>query len=116
MDGAPKRRWGDGRCAFHAHARAIRQELTKGRSLTSIYDEYRDRLGIGYTQFTRYIHALKHNRTQPDAAPPTPSARRPEPTARVGASSIAPGGASQAANGLPTFHFDPMDAYKQKFD
>ncbi len=51
-----KIRRGAGRVAFLAERAAIADLVTKGHPLRMIFDEYQDRLGIGYPQFTRYVN------------------------------------------------------------
>ena len=58
MTGAPakgetrKRR---GRIAFIALRETIRTEIEQGWPLTAIYEKHAGQLGIGYSQFTRYV-------------------------------------------------------------
>ncbi|HFG3220794.1 TPA: TraK family protein [Escherichia coli] len=46
---------GAGRAAFLAHVDAFRELLDAGHPLRAIYDDYAERLGIGYPQFTKYV-------------------------------------------------------------
>ena len=44
-----------GQMAFLALLPELRREIAVGRSMLSLHAEYRDRLGFGYVQFTRYV-------------------------------------------------------------
>ncbi|WP_258086862.1 TraK family protein [Xenorhabdus bovienii] len=47
---------GQGRVTFLAHIDTFRTLLDAGHPLKAIYDDYRDRLQIGYPQFTKYVN------------------------------------------------------------
>ena len=106
-----------GQIAFLALLPELRREIAEGRSLLSLHAEYRDRLGFGYVQFTRYVkdYGVRRfdaaSRLSADSAPrvspaPVPEASKPVPAKQP----LVPEGAE-----LPTFHYDPMDAYRKKF-
>ncbi len=50
----PPRR-GDGRMAFFAHRTEIQQLIHQGMSVIGVYRELESKLGITYSQFTRYV-------------------------------------------------------------
>ena len=47
---------GHGRVAFLALREAFQKLLADGYPLVSIYNHHKQQLGIGYPQFTKYIH------------------------------------------------------------
>ncbi len=49
---------GAGRAAFLAHVDTFRELLDAGHPMREIYDEYAERLGFGYPQFTKYVGRL----------------------------------------------------------
>lgn len=56
MTDKPKKVYrGAGRAAFLTHIDAFRELLDAGHPLRAIYDDYAERLGIGYPQFTKYV-------------------------------------------------------------
>ncbi len=85
--------------------------------MLSLHAEYRDRLGFGYVQFTRYVKDYgarrfdAASRLSADTPPRVLSAPMPEP------SKPPPSKQPLVVEGaeLPTFHYDPMDAYRKKF-
>jgi hypothetical protein len=106
-----------GQIAFLALLPELRREISGGRSMLSLHAEYRDRLGFGYVQFTRYVKDYGARRLDAasrlvaDSPPRVPPASVPEPSKSVPAKQLlVPEGAE-----LPTFHYDPMDAYRKKF-
>jgi len=50
-----KPRLGAGRVAFLAHLETIRKEVEAGWTMQSVYDTHGPKLGITYSQFTRYV-------------------------------------------------------------
>jgi hypothetical protein len=140
--GAVPRRKGfrnEGRVEFLVLLPEIRKALSEGRSLKGFYLENRGRLRLSYSQLSRYVQAFgvragvekaqalsaappvplqerppQYGRPSPDSenrqampAPPQPAASEPQ-RAR----------APVAPNTEPPrdFHYDPMDAYRIKFD
>jgi hypothetical protein len=60
MRGTPKHNrqdWGVGRAAFLAHAAAICAEIDQGWPMTKVYQKFKDRIGVGYRQFSRHVRA-----------------------------------------------------------
>ncbi len=55
MNQTTKGQYGLGRITFKAHFAEIQQEIEAGYPLTQIYEKRKDKLGIAYTQFTRYV-------------------------------------------------------------
>jgi hypothetical protein len=105
------------RAAFFARLDVIRGDLDQGWRMIAVYEKHAAELGVSYSQFTRYVRqyiakkakANAQSRTAPGAgegprvSPRQPPAQRPEPRK----------GESQS---LETFCFEPMDAYKNKYD
>jgi hypothetical protein len=111
-----KKEFGYGRVAFLAHSAGISAELRRGRMKKAVWREYRDRLGgLGYLQFLRYVgrYIPHHRPTAVVAAAPISLSSR---TQTASTAPHEPRGAGKKAEELPTFHFDPMDAYREKFD
>lgn len=50
-----KPRLGAGRVAFLAHLETIRKEVEAGWTMQAVYDTHGPKLGITYSQFTRYV-------------------------------------------------------------
>jgi hypothetical protein len=106
-----------GQIAFLALLPELRREIAGGRSMLSLHAEYQDRLGFGYVQFTRYVKDYgarcfdAASRPSAGAAPRVAPAPMPEPSKPLPAKQpLVVEGAE-----LPTFHYDPMDAYRKKF-
>ncbi len=57
--------------AFLTRRKAIQAELDAGRSLAAVHAAYRDALGIGYVQFTRYVrqYLRRGSEARPKPAP-----------------------------------------------
>lgn len=55
MNQTTKGQYGLGRITFKAHFAEIQQEIEAGYPLTQVYEKRKDKLGIAYTQFTRYV-------------------------------------------------------------
>ena len=55
MEQSFKGKYGLGRVAFKAYFVEIHQEIEAGYPLTHIYDKRKDKLGITYSQFARYV-------------------------------------------------------------
>jgi hypothetical protein len=113
----PRTRWGDGRVAFRAHSAEILAKLDLGWPRSRVWREFEDRLGgLSISQFNRYVQALL---AAPEAAreqgAPPPQLTATEKywakrKAETGKSS------AEAKTEQRDFHFDPMDAYRKKFD
>jgi len=98
-----------GRVEFLALLPELERAFAQGRSVLGFYRDNKARLTISYPQFCRYVQAydvrpkIRSVVLKPSPAtssPPLPSAK--EPLVVQGAE-------------LPTFHYDPMDAYRKKF-
>ena len=55
MDPSSKGQYGLGRVAFKTYLMDIQQEIEAGYPLTHIYDKRKDKLGITYSQFAKYV-------------------------------------------------------------
>ncbi len=55
MDQSSKGQYGLGRVAFKTYLVDIKQEIEAGYPLTHIYDKRKDKLGITYSQFAKYV-------------------------------------------------------------
>jgi hypothetical protein len=49
--------WGAGRVAFMAHRAAIFAALAEGWPASAVHASFKDRIGVGYRQFNRYVAA-----------------------------------------------------------
>jgi hypothetical protein len=108
--------WGDGRVAFRAHSAEIRAKINLGWPRSRVWREFQDRLGgLSISQFNRYVQALlaSPEGAQESGSPPPQSAvEKYRAKLRAQTAQARPGEKSE----LPDFHFDPMDAYRHKFD
>ncbi|MFT4080216.1 hypothetical protein [Rhodomicrobium sp.] len=110
----PRAKWGDGRIAFTALLPEIAGELTRKAPMSRIYAKHKTRLGISYRQFIRLVREYRHQASDDDdpvglpglgvASPSPPADGRPRKPLYVGPPEER------------TFHFDPMDAYRKKYD
>jgi hypothetical protein len=101
-DNTNKRYRGSGRIGFFAHRDDFQRLIDAGHPLRAIYDEYRDALGVGYSQFAKYVRRYlqkasydRHQR-EDEGAPQVPS-----PTAGRHAPARSPRPGEQPA-GTPT--------------
>lgn len=53
---AEKKELGTGRVAFLARLEEIKQGIEAGRTVMSVYREFGKKVGIGYSQFDRYVN------------------------------------------------------------
>ena len=102
-----------GRAAFFANMAAIHQALEGGAHLTEIHQRHAGQLGIGYSQFCKYVR--KHITGKEPKAEADGKSRRNSAMADAQNSGAT---ASQAAKAvgqrrLPVFDYDPMDAYRK---
>ena len=112
METAPGNRRGKqrGRAAFFANMAAIRQALEAGAHLTEIHQRHAGQLGIGYSQFCKYVR--KHiTSKQPKAKADGYGRRHPELAGTQNYGATVPKAAGQRQ--LPAFDYDPMDAYRK---
>ena len=118
------RRWGDGRVAFIRQKDLFRSLVEAGHPISSIYADHGAALGIGYTQFARYVRKYlldatlltcrQPERGQVQAASQVPPAPLPPASAqqRMAGSGSAVGagpapGQRPAKPILPGFQHDP---------
>ena len=112
-----------GRVAFIACRDAVRAKLERGETMMSVYEAHQVPLRMSYTQFTRYVNLYIRGK------PPKRRGKR-----NAAAESLSPAGMGPQAGGtapvpdggkpstprglghrtLPTFEYDPMDAYRNK--
>jgi hypothetical protein len=111
--GEPRKR--HGRIAFIALRETIRTEIEQGWPLTAIYEKHSGQLGIGYSQFTRYVGvdirgkaSKSRNGAIAAASPPSGSSAAGTPAA----SGKEPFAA--AASESRRFHFDPTAVDRKK--
>ena len=140
--GAVPRRKGfrnEGRVEFLVMLPEIRKALSEGRSLKGFYLENSGRLRLSYSQLSRYVQAFdvraEVEKTQALSAalpvplqesPPQYGRPSPDPENRRAPPAQANPAASESQRArapvLPKtepprdFHYDPMDAYRIKFD
>ncbi len=101
--------WGSGRVAFLAHRAAIFAALNEGWPASAVHASFKDRIGVGYRQFNRYVaaerKAMEKDGGKETRKPALPAA--PSRSARVETSN---GDADAERRG---FHFDPTDLAKK---
>lgn len=108
-----KRMRGVGRVTFLAHLAEITAELDAGWPLKVVYQNRSGRLGISYTQFTRYVDRIvRHAARTP--APARPSLSLPPPMTRSvpqpSAGPVASEGSNHAGHRpARTFNHDPLE-------
>jgi hypothetical protein len=117
----PRTPWGDGRVAFRAHSSEIRAKINLGWPRSRVWREFKDRLGgLSISQFNRHVQALlaSPEGVRELGAPPPPPPPSQTATEKYWAKRKAETGKSslEAKSELGDFHFDPMDAYRKKFD
>jgi hypothetical protein len=102
---------GVGRVAFIAHLAEITAELDAGWPIKAVYENRKERLGMSYAQFTRYVDQIvRHGRrTQvPPHAPSQQPSVRPLPERLP--SMTAPEGTDHARHQpARTFSHDPLE-------
>jgi hypothetical protein len=100
---------GVGRVAFIAHLAEITAELDAGWPIKAVYANRRDRLGMSYAQFTRYVDQIvRHGRRAqiPARTTPAPSPPLPELLPTMTASK----GTNHAGHHpARTFSHDPLE-------
>ena len=78
------------RVAFNRHRKTIGDALDSGFTRIAIYDEFKDRLGMGYAMFCRYVKSLELE-SPPAALNPAQTRRRPKERDAEGAAGSQPG-------------------------
>lgn len=114
---ASKRMKGTGRVAFMAQLADITAERDAGWPLKAIYEAHRERLGISYAQFTRYVDRIvrraQHGESADSAQPALPLSSVPAPTPRAHpvptAEPPAEGDTYAGHRPARTFHHDPLE-------
>jgi hypothetical protein len=118
-----------GRLTFFACREAIRAELERGATMLSVYQTRAEALGISYAQFTRHVNVYIRGKPQKPrgkrqaavAEGEQSRAAASKPSYPLGASNNLPRPAhalgteprSLARPELPSFHYDPMDAFRK---
>ncbi|HEY9487986.1 MAG TPA: TraK family protein, partial [Chryseosolibacter sp.] len=62
-------RLGAGRVAFLARKEVIKEKVEAGHTLITVYEEYKNELGIGYVQFLNYVKKHIRKKGQEAEAP-----------------------------------------------
>lgn len=101
------------RAAFFARLDVIRGDLDQGWRMIAIYEKHAAALGVSYSQFTRYVRQYIAKKAKDDAQSRTAPGPRETPRQPTAQSHEPRKGESQS---LETFYFEPMDAYKKKYD
>jgi hypothetical protein len=78
-DQTPGRGYALGRVAFKAHSEAIRKEVEAGYPLTTVFNTYKDRLGITYSQFRRHVNRYILNQIPVKPSPQQEAEEKPKP-------------------------------------
>ena len=102
-----------GRAAFFANMAAIREALEAGAHLTEIHQQHAGQLGIGYSQFCKYVR--KHITGKKRKAEADGKSRQRSAMAGTENSGATASQEPKAAGQrqLPAFDYDPMDAYRK---
>jgi len=114
---------GHGRVVFFAHLDVFRTLLAAGHPLRSIYADHREKLGIGYPQFTkyvgRYIKKAKNDGYQKEslkqgqqAIAPNAAAGTSQQSSTNSAASTSTAGTARAGKKEPVFQHDPKSGNK----
>ena len=122
--GENRARWGEARHSFRVLAAEILAELDTSASKKQVYEKYRTRLKMSYVTFTRWVRAHQKRLVSVSHAPLEVS--KPDPEARPRQASALHG---KPAPDKPTsgplmvrsekertFHWDPTEAFNQKFN
>ena len=116
--------WGEARHSFRVLAAEIVVELDTSASKKQVYEKYRTRLRMSYVTFTRWVRAHKKSRENilnvqlevskpdPKAGPHLASQLREKPAPDK--PSFGP--LIVRSEKEKTFHWDPTEAFNQKFD
>src|SRR5215831_2027053 len=94
-----RRMKGVGRVAFIAHLAEITAELDAGWPIKAVYENRKERLGMSYAQFTRYVDQIVRHGRRTQVAPPTNPASSQPSKARMTV-----GGSSEKAEGTLKLH------------
>lgn len=122
LTGREKKRaeWRAGRQAFLVLASEVFAGLEGAASRRKVYEKFKDRLGMSYSQFCYWV---KRYRQEADQAATVRSHDVAAPLSTPPRASAAPAAPSDGHKPLyfgpseqRTFHYDPMDAYRKKYD
>jgi hypothetical protein len=105
---------GVGRVAFIAHLVEITAELDAGWPIKAVYENRKERLGMSYAQFTRYVDQIVRHGRRTQVAPPTnPASSQPSPVRTLPErlpTMTAPEGSNHAGHhAARTFSHDPLE-------
>ncbi len=117
-------KWGHGRVVFFALRAEIAAELDRKVPMSRIYAKHKARLAISYRQFTRLVRELREEMGPRQGALFDFRAQDGEEAAAQAIGGQVGGlePRKPAYAGAPEnkkyrdFHYDPMDAYRIKFD
>ena len=110
-----RRMKGVGRVAFIAHLAEITAELDAGWPIKAVYDNRKERLGMSYAQFTRYVDQIvRRGRRSPVPPPhPTPAPSQPPPARplpeRLPTMTASEGTNHAGHHAARTFSHDPLE-------
>jgi hypothetical protein len=123
--GADRARWGDARHSFRVLAAEIVADLDRSASKKQVYEKYRDRLRMSYVTFTRWVRAHQKRRdcvsdatlevsksSGREAAPSQVPTLHESPAPYK----QSPGPVIVRSEKERAFHWDPTEAFDQKFD
>ncbi len=121
--------WGEARHSFRVLAVEILAELDTSASKKQVYEKYRTRLKMSYVTFTRWVRVHQKRRESVSDAPllalieASKAANRQANPPRVSAPQDKPAPEKMGSGPLivrsekeRTFHWDPTEAFNQKFD
>ena len=127
--GGDRARWGEARHSFRVLAAEIVAELDMSASKKQVYEKYRTRLKMSYVTFTRWVRAHQKRRESVSDAPLHALLEASKPTDREADPPQASEPREKPAPDKPssgplilrsekerTFHWDPTEAFNQKFD
>jgi hypothetical protein len=105
---------GVGRVAFIAHLAAITAELDAGWPIKAVYENRKDRLGMSYAQFTRYVDQIIRRGRRTQAPPHATSVPSQPPRVRPLAEQLRTTTTSEGTNHAGhhparTFSHDPLE-------
>ena len=122
--GGDRARWGEARQSFRVLAAQVLAELDRSASKKQVYEKYRTRLKMSYVTFTRWVRAHQKRRESVSDAPLHALLEASKPTDREAAPPQASEPPDKRSSGPlilrsekeRTFHWDPTEAFNQKFD
>ena len=114
---------GQGLVAFFALIDDFQKLIDAKHPMRMIYDAHKERLGIGYPQFTRYVgryirkekddgHQRKGDAEQRQTAPQNNPAAPPGTASGSGGTPPAPSSSGKPAGKKPVFQHDPSSGNK----